>query len=201
MNMSSRIIRGDDRLKKIRVTASVGGVHAGGGPAAEIIGQDHVMNVEKEAFEQGYKEGERIGKQMGERMVATAVQRYDRSIHELAAVHASLREAMEKAAVKLALAVARKIVQREVTTDPDLVAALVAVALKRVQGQTAVTVRVSSHDHSRMDTALRALNTTISVTEDPSLERGDFVLDSIQTHVDGRLSGQIETIGRALLDD
>jgi flagellar assembly protein FliH len=192
--MSSRIIRGDDRIKKIRITASVG-------PATEIIGQDHVMNVEKQAFEQGYKEGERIGKQMGERMVATAIQRYDRSVHELAAVHASLRDAMEKAAVRLALAVAKKIVQREVTMDPDLVVALVAVALKRVQGQTAVNVRVSSYDHARMDTALRALSTTISVTEDASLERGDFVLDSIQTHVDGRLSGQIETIGRALLDD
>src|SRR5688572_12093517 len=117
--MSSRIIRGDDRIKKVRVTASLAGVD--GGPSSEIIGQDHVMNVEKQAFEQGYKEGERIGKQMGERMVATAVQRYDRSIHELAAVHASLREAMEKAAVRLSLAVAKKIVQREVTMDPDLV--------------------------------------------------------------------------------
>jgi flagellar assembly protein FliH len=197
--MSSRIIRGDDRIKKIRVTASVSG--AGGGPATEIIGQDHVMNVEKQAFEQGYKEGERIGKQMGERMVATAVQRYDRSIHELAAVHASLRDAMEKAAVRLALAVARKIVQREVTMDPDIVVALVAVALKRVQGQSAVTIRISSHDYARMETALRALGTSISVTDDSSLERGDFVVDSIQTHVDGRLSGQIETIGRALFDD
>jgi flagellar assembly protein FliH len=197
--MSSRIIRGDDRMKKVRVTASVGG--GADGPATEIIGQDHVMNVEKQAFEQGYKEGERIGKQMGERMVATAVQRYDRSIHELAAAHASLRDAMEKATVKLALAVAKKIVQREVTMDPDLVSALVSVALKRVQGQTAVSIRVSSHDHARMETALRAFNTTVSVAEDSNLERGDFVLDSIQTHVDGRLTSQLETIGRALLDD
>jgi flagellar assembly protein FliH len=197
--MSSRIIRGDDRIKKVRVTASLGA--GSDGSATEIIGQDHVMNVEKQAFEQGYKEGERIGKQMGERMVANAVQRYDRSIHELAAVHASLRDAMEKATVRLALAVAKKIVQREVSIDPDLVSALVSVVLKRVQGQTAVSVRVSSHDHARMETALRALNTTISVAEDPSLERGDFVLDSIQTHVDGRLTSQLETIGRALLDD
>lgn len=196
--MSSKIIRGDDRIKKVRVTASIGGT--GTASATEIIGQDHVMNVEKQAFEQGYKEGERIGKQMGERIVSTAVQRYDRSVHELAAVHRSLREAMEKEAVRLALAVAKKIVQREVSMDPDLIAALVSVALKRVQGQTAVTVRVSSHDHSRMDTALRALNASVSVTEDSALERGDFVLDSIQTHVDGRISGQIETIGRALLD-
>ena len=193
---SSRIIRGDDRIKKVRVTASVSG-----GPATEIIGQDHVMNVEKQAFEQGYKEGERIGKQMGERMVSTAVQRYDRSVHELAALHRSLREAMEKEAVRLALAVARKIIQREVSMDQDLIAALVSVALKRLQGQTGITVRVSAHDHSRLDTSLRALNASVKLTEDQALERGDFVLDSIQTHVDGRVAGQIETIGRALLDE
>jgi flagellar assembly protein FliH len=199
--MSSRIIRGDDRIKKVRVTANMGGGSGSVGAATEIIGQDHVMNVEKQAFEQGYKEGERIGKQMGERMVSTAVQRYDRSVHELAALHRSLREAMEKEAVRLALAVAKKIVQREVSMDPDLIAALVSVALKRVQGQTSVTVRVSSHDHSRLENALHTLNSSIAVTEDNALERGDFVLDSIQTHVDGRISGQIETIARTLLDE
>jgi flagellar assembly protein FliH len=201
--MSSRIIRGDDRIKKVRVTASVSSPDFGGGgaPVSEVIGQDHVMNVEKQAFEQGYKEGERIGKQMGERMVSNAVQRYDRSIHELAAVHRSLRDAMEKEAVRLALAVAKKIVQREVQMDQDLIAALVSVALKRIQGQSGVTVRVSSHDHARLETSLRAVNAPVALTEDQSLERGDFVLDSIQTHVDGRISGQIETIARALLDE
>jgi flagellar assembly protein FliH len=199
--MSSRIIRGDDRIKKIRVTPGIPSAHGSGGPTTEIIGQDHVMNVEKQAFEQGYKEGERIGKQMGERMVSTAIQRYDRSVHELAALHRSLREAMEKEAVRLALAVAKKIVQREVSMDQDLIAALVSVALKRVQGQTAVTVRVSGHDHARLEASLQSLSASVAVKEDPSLERGDFVLDSIQTHIDGRISGQIETIGRALLDE
>lgn len=199
--MSSRIIRGDDRIKKVRVTPGIPVSAGGAPPAAEIIGQDHVMNVEKQAFEQGYKEGERIGKQMGERMVSTAIQRYDRSVHELAALHQSLREAMEKEAVRLALAVARKIVQREVSMDQDLIAALVSVALKRVQGQTGVTVRVSTHDYARLNASLHSLSASIAVKEDPSLERGDFVLDSIQTHIDGRISGQIETVGRALLDE
>jgi len=198
-NMSSRIIRGDDRMKKMRVTATVGGGAAGA--STEVIGSDHVMNVEKEAFEQGYKEGERIGKQMGERMVSNAVQKYDRSVHELGALHHSLREAMEKESVRLALSVARKIVQREISVDPDLIAALVSVALKRLQGQSGIVVRVSGQDFARLDGALRATNASITLTEDTALERGDFVLDSIQTHVDGRIASQIEAIGRALIDE
>ena len=96
---SSRIIRGDDRIKKVRVTPGI--VSGDAGHATEIIGQDHVMNVEKQAFEQGYKEGERIGKQMGERMMETTIKRYERSVQELANVHRSLVEAMETETVHL----------------------------------------------------------------------------------------------------
>src|SRR5688572_25048545 len=119
--MSSRIIRGDDRLKKIKVTS--GGM---GAPTQEILSHDHMMNVEKQAFEQGYKEGEKIGKQMGERMMETAIKRYDRSVQDLAALHKTLSEAMEKETVQLALEIAKKVIQREVAMDPDLISALVS---------------------------------------------------------------------------
>lgn len=192
--MSSRIVRGDDRIKKVRVSAD------GSAAAAEFLGQDHAANVEKQAFEQGYQEGERIGKQMGEKMVAAAVQRYDRGVAEIASLHQALRDAMEREAVRLALAVARRIVVRELSLEPDLVAALVSVALKRVQGQAGITARVSPHDFPRLDALLRAGYPDVTVKEDASLERGDFMLDSAQTHVDGRLSSQIDAIARALLD-
>src|SRR5215471_18646627 len=69
-NMSSRIIRGEGRLQKLKVSAPGGAAILGGS-------QEHVMDVEKQAFEQGYAEGERIGKQMGEKMVETVVRRYE----------------------------------------------------------------------------------------------------------------------------
>ena len=89
------------------------------------------MNVEKQAFEQGYAEGERIGKQMGEKMIETVVKRYDSNIAELAESHKSSRRSHGGKTVRLALEIARKIVQRELTMDPDLVAALASVALRR----------------------------------------------------------------------
>ena len=192
--MSSRIVRGDDHRKKSRVSADAGS------PVVEVLGRDHAMSVEKDAYEKGYAEGERIGKQMGDRMVAAAVQRYDRAVQEIAALHQTMRATMETEAVRLSLAVARRIVQREVTMEPDLVAALVTVALKRLQGHMGVTARVSSHDFARLEEAIHAVNTSLVVREDPSLDRGDFMLDSAQTHVDGRIASQIDSIGRALLD-
>src|SRR5687767_10392020 len=97
--MSSRIIRGDDRTSRIKVsTPSDGGM-----AAAALLPQDHIMNVEKQAFEQGYREGERVGKQMGERMVEAVVKRYDRSIQNITESHRALVDAMERQTVKFAL--------------------------------------------------------------------------------------------------
>src|SRR5262245_23172494 len=116
-SMSSKIIRGDGRLNKTRISISTGI------PAATAVSpQDRIMDVEKQAFEQGYAEGERIGKQMGEAMVETICKRYEKSLADLAADHKQMVQAMEEETVRLALEIARKIVQRELAVDPDLVA-------------------------------------------------------------------------------
>jgi flagellar biosynthesis/type III secretory pathway protein FliH len=83
-------------------------------------------------------------------MVENTVNRYERSIQQLAIAHRSLTDAMEGAAVRLSLEIARKIIQRETTIDADLVAAMVTVALKRVNGHHGIEVRVNSHDYKRV---------------------------------------------------
>ena len=82
------------------------------------------MDVEKQAFEQGYSEGERSGKQMGEAMIESVCKRYEKSIAELAGAHDKLVQQMEEETVRLAIEIARKIVQRELAMDTDLVVAL-----------------------------------------------------------------------------
>src|SRR5213594_4382381 len=140
MNMSfSRIIRGDGRVQKLKVSIP-------GEAKALSDSHDHVMDVEKQAFEQGYAEGERIGKEMGEKMVETIVKRYDHAIARLAETHKALADSMEEEIVRLALEISRKIVQREIAMDPDIVSAIAAVALKRVSNHQSITLRVNRQD-------------------------------------------------------
>jgi flagellar assembly protein FliH len=182
-------------MQKLKVSAPDGiGIIAGGS-------QDQLMDVEKQAFEQGYAEGERIGKQMGEKMVETVVKRYDNAITQLAETHKSLVESMEEQTVRLALEIARKIVQRELTMDPDIVAALASVALKRVSSHQSITLRVSRQDFGRVRVVIANANPAVTVKDDATLERGDFVIDTAQTHLDGRVASQVDTIGRVLFDE
>lgn len=194
--MSSRVIRGGAGVKKLRVTSA-----ADAARYPDLHPHGNAMGVEKQAFEQGYNEGERIGKQMGEKMMETAVKRYDRSIQDLCTAHRALVAVMERQTVELALAISKKVIQRELTIDPDLVSALATVALKRVHGHESITLRLSTQDAARVRAAIEAANSSVTVKEDPALERGDFVLDTGQTHLDGRIGGQIETVGRALFDE
>src|SRR2546429_7581666 len=176
-NMSSRIIRGDSRVQKLKVS-SAGAVNVRGGS------QERVMDVEKQAFEQGYAEGERIGKQMGEKMVETVVKRYDNSIVQFAESHKALVETIEEQTVRLALEIARKIVQRELTMDPDIIAALASVALKRVSNHQSIALRVSRYDFARVRVAVGVVNPAVTVKDDATLERGDFVIETGQTFLD-----------------
>src|SRR5438128_4914482 len=190
--MSSRIIRGDARGNKVTVSVSA----PSPGSLEGMSPHDRTMQVEKQAFEQGYQEGERIGKQMGEKMVETIVKRYENSIARLAEEHKNLVEQMEEHTVRMALEISRKIVQRELTMDPDLVSALATVALKRVSGHQTIALRVSRHDFARVRVAVGVVNPAVNVKDDATLERGDFVIETGQTFLDGKVSSQIDTIGR-----
>jgi len=194
--MSSRIIRGNEDIRSVRVTA--GGM---GMPGGHDLLSEEVARAEKQAFEKGYREGERVGKQLGERMLESTLKRYERSLQQLAETERRLSEAMEADTVRLSLQVARKIIQRETTIDPELVSILVSVALKRLQGYHRIEVRVSRHDFERVSEVIRSGKSSISVKEDQSLERGDFILDSIETHIDGRISSQVDAVSRALFDE
>jgi len=196
MSMSSRIIRGNEDSRSVRVTAGGMGILAG----HDLVSEEK-ERAEKLAFEKGYREGERVGKQMGERMMESTLKRYDRSLQQLAETERRLSEAMEGETVRLALQVTRKIIQRETTIDPELVSILVSVALKRMQGHHRIEVRVSKHDFARVTEVIRSGKSSISVKEDQSLERGDFILDSVETHIDGRLSSQVDAVSRALFDE
>ena len=193
--MSSRIIRGDERIRKTDIRAIAFDTDRD----AALEQEEQLRRGQQQAYQQGYAEGDRAGRQAGELMVMTTAAQYERSIVELAQAYEQLQRSMETQTVELALEIARKVIQREVSTDPDLVSALALVALKRVQSHHAITLRVSRHDFPRIHDAVTSVNASVNIAEDPSLERGDFMMDTGGTHLDGRLQNQVETLGRAML--
>lgn len=158
------------------------------------------MEVEKQAFEKGYHEGNLIGKKMGEQMMETVVKKYDQTIVDFTISHKKLVESMETETVRLSLEIAKSILGREVSTDSDVVTALVTLALKRLQGHHEITLKVSPDDFERVRDGVAQVDSAVRVEQVVSLERGDFILDTSKTHFDGRMLSRLNHIGRELLN-
>ena len=79
---------------------------------------------EREFFAKGFAEGERAGAAAAQAQSAALAQELARSLEDLTRVRAEMIRHTEKQMVQLALAVARRVVHREVSLDPNLLLAM-----------------------------------------------------------------------------
>ena len=95
--------------------------------------------------------------------------------------------------VVLALAVARRILRQELALRPEAVAAMVAAALARVQGDPAPQLFCAPDD-----TALLQAAVGLAPEVRSGLTRGDFLIRSREGDIDGRLEAQLAAVAAAL---
>lgn len=87
---------------------------------------------------------------------------------------------VEGEVVQLALAIARKILQREAELDPTLLAALVRIAIERMQSGTTVRIRVATEDAESWRGYRRTKEdlTQWEIVEDTSLGEGECIVET-----------------------
>ncbi|MFW5867491.1 MAG: FliH/SctL family protein [Armatimonadota bacterium] len=108
--------------------------------------------------------------------------------------------------VRIAVEVARRIVQRELRTDPGLVNRTVRSALEQVAMASETRVRVHPLDAQVLQSTIREIvqapdeAASLQIVPDGSIERGGCVVESDQGIVDARLQTQFEEVQARLLD-
>lgn len=159
--------------------------------------------IERDAFAKGYAQGEHAGMEAGSRRSDAVLRRLGETLDELAALRRSLLQQSERQVVQLALAVARRILRREVEVDEELTVALARVALDRLGESGPATIRLHPDDFaraaSRGSEAWKSAH--ISVVADPSVTRGGCLVESPFGFVDAGIDAQFQELARALLDD
>ena len=156
----------------------------------------------REAHAAGAKEGEAAGRARGAAEIQPAVDRMARSIAELAQMRSRLRKEAEADTVRLALAIARRVLRRELAVDPDALQGLLISALERLQSQEISRVRVHP-SHTAMVTAClqKAVSgCVIEVIADPSRELGDVIFEKQCGNLDASVESQLQEIERGLTD-
>jgi flagellar assembly protein FliH len=109
---------------------------------------------------------------------------------------------VEAEAVKLALAIARKVLHREAQMDPMLLRAVVRSAMDRLEETSKVTLRVPSPEAAgweRVFTEMPARERP-SVLADPRLQAGECVIESQMGTIELSVETQLEEIERGFFD-
>lgn len=160
----------------------------------------------QEGFQIGLEEGKKRGLEEARREYKPLLSMLDRAVQELKAEKETFYEENEVYIVKLAIEIARKIIQRELNQNADILLYIVREALRKVAGNGKIVIRVHPEDlellQKNRDFLEQQLSTFSSVEFVPSedVEKGGCVIESESGIVDAQLSVQLEQIEEALLE-
>lgn len=172
--------------------------------AAAQIAQLELQYQQKvrEAHVAGVREGEIAGRNRAGAELQPVLERMARSIQEIANLRARLRHEAEADMVQLALAIARRVIRREVAADPDALRGLVMAGLEKLQGQEISRVKVHPSHVPLVKSCLQQVMSggLVEVLPDASLEVGSVIFETARGNLDASVDSQLQEIERGLTD-
>jgi len=156
----------------------------------------------RQAYQQGYAAGEQAGAQQAAARIEPVMHKLAGAIQELAALRRRVRMDAEEDAVRLVVAVARRVLHRELAVDPEALLGIVKAAFERIDAREIHCVRVHPEDAPILERHLKSSATParIQVTPDPSLMRGSAIFETSRGNVDASISAQLGEIERGFVD-
>jgi flagellar assembly protein FliH len=154
----------------------------------------------REAHQAGVQEGRAAAESERAAEIQAALARLGAAAAQIAGLRPKLRAEAETDLVRLAIAIARRILNRELSTDPQAIAALVEAGLRKLKSQEAVRIRVHPEHKAALEAALAAAGARLEITGDPALARGDAILETARGDLDASVDTQLAEIERGLTD-
>ena len=200
--MSSKILKpaGDNRADPVvRPSANSAeilsrSVSAHGRPSIEAEIERRIS----EAREAGHREGVAAARSQLEPLI----ERLARSIESIGTLRPRLRWEAEADLVRLSVAIARRILHRELTVDPEAIGGVVKTALEKLQAQEICRVHVHPEQEKPVRACLERLGAprTIEVVPDRAREPGDVMFETARGNLDASVETQLQEIERGLAD-
>jgi flagellar assembly protein FliH len=179
--------------------AGISGSASDSSPSAE----ERSRRQQAEVFEQGRQAGQQ---QLRSEVDATLVQHrgeIGRALEEFHLERQDYYRRIEGEVVELALAIARKILHREVQIDPHALAGIVRVTLEKLDSGTKVTLHVHPQEAADWRRYFACQVEDIpapEIHEDPALARGECRVETSLGSTEIGLESQLKEIETGLLD-
>ena len=177
-----------------------------GAPAEGREREEEDLGVEdprRAAYEDGYREGERRGLEDGLKHIAEVLDKYAGYLVEIATFSEKMKDEWEQRIVEIALAVARKVMGKEISESREVVSSIARNALQAARGEHVMEIRLSEVDYGALDassflTKLPAEHRGVSVVPDKSVSDGGCVIRTDFGEIDGRIEVQLREIEKVL---
>jgi len=171
-------------------------------PEPAPSGAPHAEALERDAFARGFAQGEAAATAAAEERAGALLDELTAALQEVAAVRHDMARRTERQLVELAIALARRIVHREISLDRDLLLAMARVAIDRLGETARVTVRLHPGDY---DTAVRGRRApslpNVNVVADAQIPPGACRVESDLGVLEVGADAQLLEFGRALLGE
>lgn len=174
--------------------------------AREAALRKAVDAARQEGWLQGEREGRRAARaEMEAEMRASVAQERARlvgAVEQFRAARERYFAEVEQEVVKLALAIAARVLHREAQIDPLLLTGVVRVALEKMADRTGVTVRVAAADAEEWEKTFAAMEEPERprVVGSAQLHRGECVLETKMGTVELGVGVQLEEIEKGFFD-
>lgn len=123
------------------------------------------------------------------------------TLDHVAGLGEAVADRAERDLLRLALEIARKVVHRETTMDPEIAVTLVRVALSRLHSRVVARVRLHPEDRDYVASRTDRFSavSSLELVADPSIARGGCLVETDMGDVDARIERQFAEIERGLL--
>src|SRR5258708_37357617 len=142
-------------------------------PAAqvELPSNTALREVEQrlaEAYQRGLREGETAATQRMAQQLSAKIDQLGRAIEQLALHRGKIQREAEPELVRLSLAIARRILRRELTIDPDALLGLLKAGLEKIEASEAHRVRVHPEHAAALTRLLDCAARPVAASADPA---------------------------------
>jgi flagellar assembly protein FliH len=135
---------------------------------------------------------------------AEVMERVAHAVEVLRLLSDRLAEQARSDALEIGFQVARRVIEAELQTSPETLFALVRSALRRAGDARKIMIRLHPEDARVVGATVASGDLAVSVARvevqpDPTLERGDCLVETELGEVDGRLATRLDELKRAAL--
>jgi flagellar assembly protein FliH len=158
--------------------------------------------IEREAYQRGFSEGKGVGREQAAAELKPVLDRLAQTLAQLSSLRSRIRKDAERDLLTLSISIARRVLHRELTLDPESIEGLIRIALEKLQSRELCRVRVHPDQEPAIRASMERFSNShkVELIPDPSMQCGDVLFETAHGTIDASIEAQLREIERGFAD-